>query len=80
MLHKMLIIFHPMNMKQILHLQYMTVLTTIYKKIGDSKFCITVDEAWDEFNREQITFFFLLIFVEKDGFIQKLLILWSYQC
>ena len=41
----------------------------IRKEIGDSKFCIIVDEARDEFKREQMAI--VLRFVDKDDFIQE---------
>ena len=41
----------------------------ICKDIGDSKFCIIVDEAWDESKREQMTI--VLRFVDKDSCIQE---------
>jgi hypothetical protein len=45
------------------------VRDVIREEIGDSKFCIIVDEARDESMREQIAI--VLRFVDKDGFIQE---------
>jgi len=39
----------------------------IREKIGDSKFCIVVDEAYDESKKEQMTL--VLRIVDKAGFI-----------
>jgi hypothetical protein len=39
------------------------------KDIGDSKFCIIVDETQDESKREQMAI--ILRFVDEDGFIQE---------
>ena len=41
----------------------------IREEIGDAKFCILVDEAWDESKREQMTI--ILRFVDKNGFIKE---------
>ena len=41
----------------------------IREDIGDSKFCIIVDEAHDESKREQMAL--VLRFVDKDGFIKE---------
>jgi hypothetical protein len=41
----------------------------IRKEIRDVKFCILVDEAWDESKMEQMTI--ILRFVDKDDFIQE---------
>ena len=41
----------------------------IREDIGDSKFCIIVDESCDESKREQLAF--VLRFVDNDGFIQE---------
>lgn len=38
-------------------------------EIGDSKFCISVDEAHDESKKEQM--YLILRFVDKYGFIQE---------
>jgi hypothetical protein len=45
------------------------VRNKIREDIGDSKFCIIVDEARDESKREQMVI--VLRFVDKDGFIQE---------
>jgi hypothetical protein len=41
----------------------------IRKEIEDAKFCILVDEAWDESKREQMAI--ILRFVDKYGFIRE---------
>lgn len=41
----------------------------IREYIGDFKFCIIVDKACDEFNKEHMIL--VLKFVDNDGFIQK---------
>jgi hypothetical protein len=45
------------------------VQDVIRKEIGDSKFCIIVDEARDESMREQMAI--VLRIVDKDGFTQE---------
>jgi hypothetical protein len=52
-----------------LHVIASKVQYKIHKDIGDSKFCIIVDDTRDEFKREQIAI--VLRFVNKDGFIQE---------
>ena len=42
----------PMIQEEILHVLANNVRKKIWKEIGDSKFCIIVDEASDEFKRE----------------------------
>ena len=54
--------------KEILHAFANKVRNKIREDIGDSKFCITVDEARDESKREQMTL--VLRYVNKDGFIR----------
>jgi hypothetical protein len=41
----------------------------ICEEIGESKFCIIVDEAYDESKKEQMAI--VLRFVDEDGFIQE---------
>ncbi|KAG6655724.1 hypothetical protein CIPAW_05G235700 [Carya illinoinensis] len=41
----------------------------IHEDVGDSRFCIIVDEARDEFKKEQMAI--ILRFVDVDGFMQK---------
>jgi hypothetical protein len=55
--------------KEILQVIASKVRDKIHEDIGDSKFCIIVDEARDESKREQMTI--VLRFVDKDGFIQE---------
>jgi hypothetical protein len=55
--------------KDILHVLAKRVRDVIREEIGDSKFCIIVDEARDEFMREHMAI--VLRFVDKDGFIQE---------
>ncbi|XP_058755986.1 uncharacterized protein LOC131629208 [Vicia villosa] len=55
--------------KEILHILSSRVKKHIREEIGDSKFCILVDEARDESKKEQMSL--VLRFVDKDGFIQE---------
>ena len=55
--------------KDILHVLAKRVQDVICEEMGDSKFCIIVDEARDESKREQITI--VLRFVDNDSFIQE---------
>ncbi|XP_058775953.1 uncharacterized protein LOC131650249 [Vicia villosa] len=55
--------------KEILHILSSRVKKYIRKEIGDSKFCIIVDEAHHESKKEQMSL--VLRFVDKDGFIQE---------
>jgi hypothetical protein len=55
--------------KYILHVLAKRVWNAIREEIGDSKFCIIIDETWDESKKEQIAI--VLRFVNKDGFIQE---------
>ena len=41
----------------------------IREEIRDAKFCILIDEAWDESKREQMAI--ILRFVDKEGFIKE---------
>ncbi|XP_059664257.1 uncharacterized protein LOC132310032 [Cornus florida] len=60
----------PQIQKEILHILSTKVRNKIREDIGDAKFCILVDEACDEFKREQLMAF-VLRYVEKDGFLQE---------
>ncbi|XP_004488955.2 uncharacterized protein [Cicer arietinum] len=55
--------------KEILHILSSRVRKHICEEIGDSKFCIVVDEARDESKREQMSL--VLRFVDKVGLIQE---------
>ncbi|XP_061340573.1 uncharacterized protein LOC133287039 [Gastrolobium bilobum] len=59
----------PQIQKDILYVLANKVRKHIRKEIGDSKFCIIVDEAHDESKREQMALG--LRFVDKDGFIKE---------
>ncbi|XP_062147717.1 uncharacterized protein LOC133856675 [Alnus glutinosa] len=59
----------PKIQKEILHIIANKVRDVIRKEIGDAKFCILIDEAWDESKREQMAI--ILRFVDKDGFIRE---------
>ncbi|XP_061347234.1 uncharacterized protein LOC133292798 [Gastrolobium bilobum] len=56
----------PQIQREILYVLANKVRKQIRKDIGDSKFCIIVDEARDESKREQIAL--VLRFVDKDGY------------
>jgi hypothetical protein len=58
-----------MSQKEILHVLAKRIQDAIHEEIGDSKFCIIVDEARDESKREQMAV--VLRFVDKDGFIHE---------
>ncbi|XP_025664374.1 uncharacterized protein [Arachis hypogaea] len=55
--------------KDILHIFARKVRATIREEIGDSKFCIIIDEARDESKREQMAV--VLRFVDKHGCVQE---------
>ena len=55
--------------KEILNILATKVRNKIREEIGDAKFCILVDEALDEYNREQMAI--VLRFVNRDGFVQE---------
>ncbi|KAL7087011.1 hypothetical protein ACP275_13G038800 [Erythranthe tilingii] len=59
----------PIIQKEILHIISSKVRRKIREDIGDSKFCILVDEARDESKREQMAL--VLRFVDKMGFLQE---------
>ncbi|KAL7154807.1 hypothetical protein ABFS83_03G028000 [Erythranthe nasuta] len=58
-----------MIQKEILHIIATKVRTKIREDIGDSKFCILVDEARDESKKEQMAL--VLRFVDKCGVLQE---------
>nr|XP_023922961.1 zinc finger MYM-type protein 1-like [Quercus suber] len=59
----------PTIQKEILHILADNVRNAIREEIGDAKFCILVDEAWDESKREQMAI--ILRFVDKESFIKE---------
>jgi hypothetical protein len=59
----------PMVQKQILHVFSTKVKEIICNEIGDTKFCLIVDEVHDESMKEQMTI--VLRFVNKNGFVQE---------
>ncbi|XP_061365621.1 uncharacterized protein LOC133308902 [Gastrolobium bilobum] len=59
----------PQIQKEILYVLANKVRKQICKDIGDSKFCIIVDEARDESKREQMAL--VLRFIDKYGFIKE---------
>jgi len=59
----------PKIQKELLNILSSKVKNHIREEIGDSKFCIVVDEARDESKKEQMAL--VLRFVEKNGFIQE---------
>uniref|UniRef100_A0A2N9H031 TTF-type domain-containing protein n=1 Tax=Fagus sylvatica TaxID=28930 RepID=A0A2N9H031_FAGSY len=59
----------PDIQKEILNILAIRVRNKIREEIGDAKFCILVDEALDESNKEQMAI--VLRFVNRDGFVQE---------
>ncbi|KAG7943691.1 hypothetical protein I3843_15G055900, partial [Carya illinoinensis] len=59
----------PQIQKEILEVLAKKVRNKIREDVGDSRFCIVVDEARDESKREQMAI--ILRFVDVDGFIQE---------
>jgi len=55
--------------KEILHVFARNVQSSICYEIGDARFCLIVDEAWDEPRREQMAL--VIRFIDKSGFIQE---------
>ena len=55
--------------KEILQILANKIRIVIREKIGESKFCIIVDEARDESKKEQMTI--ILRFVDKAGFVRE---------
>ncbi|KAL7111560.1 hypothetical protein ACP275_05G096600 [Erythranthe tilingii] len=60
---------YPKIQKEILHITASKVRKKIREDIGDSKFCILVDEARDESKKEQMAL--VLRFVDKMGILQE---------
>ena len=52
-----------------MHIFFRKVRSHIREEIGDSKFCIIIDEARDESKKEQMTI--VLRFIDKDGNIKE---------
>ena len=59
----------PTIQKEILHILASKVRNAIREEIGDTKFCILVDEARDESKREPMAI--ILRFVDKEGFFKE---------
>ena len=59
----------PTIQKEILHIFASKVRNVIREKIGNAKFCVLVDEAWDELKRKQMNN--SLRFVDKNCFIKE---------
>ena len=59
----------PKIQKEILHIIPSKVRKYVREEVGNSKYCINIDEPRDESKREQMAI--VLRFVDKDGFIQK---------
>ncbi|KAL5828108.1 hypothetical protein ACOSQ3_019943 [Xanthoceras sorbifolium] len=59
--------------KELLIILANEVRTKIREEVGDAKFCILVDEAVNEFNKEQITI--ILRYVDLKGFVRELFFL-----
>ena len=59
----------PTIQKEILHILASNVRNAIREEIGNAKFCILVDETWDELKREQVAI--ILRFIDKEGFIKE---------
>jgi hypothetical protein len=59
----------PQIQKEILDVMASKVQSAIRSEIGDSKFCLIVDESRDESKREQMAV--VVRFVDKEGFVQE---------
>lgn len=59
----------PQIQKDVLHIIASKVPKYICEEIGETKYCIIVDEPCDEFRTEQMAI--ILRFVDKDGFTQE---------
>ena len=59
----------PQIQKEILHVISTKVKKAIREEIGDTKFCILVDEARDESVKEQMVM--VLRYVDTNGFVQE---------
>ena len=55
--------------KELLNILANKVRNKIREEVGDAKFCILVDEALDESNKEQMAI--ILRFVDLDGFVRE---------
>lgn len=55
--------------KELLNILANKVRNTIRKELGDGKFCILVDEALDESDKEQMAI--ILRYVDYDGYIRE---------
>ena len=60
----------PRIQKEILHVYSSKVKKAIREEIGDTKFCIMVDEACDESMKEQMAMIFR--YVDTEGFVKEL--------
>ena len=59
----------PKIQKHILHVLGNKVRNYIREEIGNAKYCLLVDEARDESQKEQMSI--VLRFVDKDGYFYK---------
>ncbi|KAI9174479.1 hypothetical protein LWI28_017922 [Acer negundo] len=59
----------PRIQKELLNILANRVRAKIRKEVGDAKFCILVDEAVDESNKEQMTI--ILMYVDSKGFVRE---------
>ncbi|KAI5322729.1 hypothetical protein L3X38_031801 [Prunus dulcis] len=59
----------PSIQKQVLHILADKVRNKIRDEVGESTYCILVDEAKDASNREQMAI--VLRFADKDGFVRE---------
>ena len=64
----------PSAQQEILSLLSRKVQKTIREEIGNSKFCIMVDESRDESKKEQMAL--VLRFVNKEGLISERFLMW----
>jgi Domain of unknown function (DUF4371) len=62
----------PLVKKKILHIFAQKVKTSIREEIiGETKFCLIVDEFQDETKKKQMTICFL--FIDSEGLIKKVI-------
>ena len=59
----------PKIQKEILHIFSVKVKKAIREEIGDTKFCIMVDEVRDESMKEQMAMIFR--YVDTEGFVKE---------
>ncbi|KAL5825599.1 hypothetical protein ACOSQ3_021662 [Xanthoceras sorbifolium] len=59
----------PRIQKELLNILVNEVRAKIREEVGDAKFCILVDEAVDESNKEQMTI--ILRYVDLKGFVRE---------